>query len=102
MRNPAFKVGGIKKKATSYETQSEEVIFTLYKTPIVRIRKHDIWLQTGGYNTVITKRRMNEISKEFNLGYVVYSDKGIWHVQYRGKHGPMSMDKYGYIARLMK
>lgn len=85
MRNPVFKSKGIKKKATSYEKSGEEIIFRLYGTNIVIIRPHEIELNTGGYGTVITKRRMNQISREFELGYNIFQKDRTWYVDYMGQ-----------------
>lgn len=81
--NPVFKghVQGFRgrdghkvaKKATTYEQQGEEIVFRLYTTNIVTVKPHEIVLNTGGWNTVTTRRRMNEISQEFNLGFRVDS-----------------------------
>ncbi len=54
--------------------------------------KDAIRLYTGGYYTVTTKKRMNEISEEFNLGYRVGISKGSWVVE---KNGVM----YGFANR---
>ena len=80
MRNPAFKSRGIRKKATSYEKSGEEIIFRLYHTNIVVIRPHEVVLNSGGYQTVTTKRRMNEILKEYNINYTVEAYKGDWYI----------------------
>lgn len=87
MRNPAFKARGrggsrVVKKRTTYEKSGESVIFTLYHTPIVTVTLNSIILNTGGYRTVTTKRRMNEISKEAGLGFSVYAIRGSWYVHY--------------------
>lgn len=83
--NPSFKYQSKTKKATSYERRNEEITFTLYNTPIVIVRHKEIELNTGGHFTLTTKRRMNQISKEFSLGYHVIQKKGDWHVTFRGK-----------------
>ncbi len=56
-----------------------------YNTPIVRVRDDEIELNTGGWYTYSTKARMNQISEEFGLGYRVYSYRGTWFVNYKGK-----------------
>lgn len=106
MRNPAFKAMSTKgsygsrrkvaKKATSYEQSGDAIIFTLYHTPIVTVSKHEIVLNHGGYRTVTTKRRMNEISEELMLGYAVGQSKGEWHVRYMGRTAPFE----GNIIRM--
>ena len=81
MKNPTFKHRGIKKKAMSYEkVGSEEIIFRLYYTNIVIIRPHEVVLNSGGYRTATTKRRMNQILEDQGIPYSVWQKKGYWHV----------------------
>lgn len=37
-------------------------------------------LNTGGYFTKTTKKRMNQFAEMFNLGFRVVQDKGNWYV----------------------
>lgn len=102
MKNPVFKTRSrsgshISKKATSYEKSGESVIFTLYHTPIVTITPKSIILNMGGYKTMTTKRRMNQISEEFRLGYNVVDVKGIgWVVEYGGRDYYFSVGKCAF------
>ena len=43
-----------------------------HRTTVVRFDADDITLQDGGWQTVTTKRRMNQASEYFNLGFQVY------------------------------
>jgi len=74
----------VAKKLTSYRQEKESVIFRLYETDIVTVGKDTIILNSGGYRTVTTKRRMNEISEELGLGFSVSSIKGKWMVFNKG------------------
>ena len=51
-------------------------------TDVVKINesKHTIQLNSGGYHTPTTKRRMNQASNQFHLGFTVFSKKGQWWV----------------------
>ena len=67
----------------------EHVIVTLHSTEIVKFRQEggfieEIQLDTGGYNTVTTRRRMNEVSQAYGLGFKVYQKKHQLYVAYRG------------------
>ncbi len=67
----------------------EWVIVTLHSTEIVKFRQgggfiEEIQLDTGGYNTVTTRRRMNEVSQAYGLGFKVYQKKYKLYVSYRG------------------
>jgi hypothetical protein len=54
-----------------------------HSTEVVRFDHENIVLNTGGWETVITKRRMNQASDEFGLGYHVYQKNRKWFVDYR-------------------
>jgi hypothetical protein len=59
------------------------IVATLYDTDIVEISvpKREVTLVSGGYKTATTKRRMNQMSEDFNLGFRVYSRGKVWYVQ---------------------
>ena len=44
-----------------------------------------IKLNTGGWFTSTTKRRMNQASQEFNLGYYIYQKNYVWYCKYNNK-----------------
>lgn len=60
----------------------------LHGTEVVRFRGRHILLNSGGHRTVTTKRRMNEVSKFFGLGFTVSQTRGEWHVNFKGKSIP--------------
>ena len=67
----------------------EWVIVTLHSTEIVKFRQEggfieEIQLDTGGYNTVTTRRRMNEVSQAYELGFQVYQKDYQLYVDYKG------------------
>ena len=72
------------------QTKGGEVtIVTLHSTDIVKFKQvggfiENISLDTGGYNTVTTRRRMNEVSQAYGLGFHVYQKKHKLYVAYRG------------------
>ena len=63
-----------------------------HSTCVVEFNSHLIKLCTGGWKTVTTKRRMNQASNQFGLGYGVYQKKGDWFVDYKGKTVPFDND----------
>ena len=83
---------------TANNTQVEQIpqsggvvtLVTLHHTDIVKITDYQtsgemhITLDTGGFNTVTTRRRMNEVSQAFGLGFRVYSKKHQLHVEHKG------------------
>ena len=48
----------------------------LYATDIVKFSPKSITLDTGGYQTPTTIRRMNEAASQYNLGYSVFQRGG--------------------------
>ena len=43
-----------------------------------------IVLNTGGYFTATTKTRMNQASRQFNLGFLVFQEDFKWYVDVDG------------------
>ena len=50
-------------------------------TTIVGYDHEHIILRTGGYKTVTTKRKMNQASAQFGLGFGVFQRNDTWYVQ---------------------
>ena len=72
-----------KKTATKVESDRYGTVVTYHATEIVTFNKHDIVLRNGGYRTVTTKRRMNQVSDEFGLGFRVFQKDHDWFVDYK-------------------
>jgi len=53
-------------------------------TLIVEWDENFVTLNTGGWRTVTTKRKMQQASNQFGLGYSIYANKGEWFVRLRG------------------
>ena len=51
-----------------------------HKTCIVEYDLDQIKLHSGGWKTVTTKRKMNQASNQFGLGFNVYQKSGDWFV----------------------
>ena len=51
-----------------------------HKTAIVSWMDNKITLRSGGWESVTTKRKMNQASHQFNLGYSVYQKDYMWFV----------------------
>ena len=80
---------------------AHRIIVTYHRTQIVKV-SHDgtITLDFGGYDTVTTRRKMTQASRQFNLGYSVYRDKGETFVQWRtGQRLPYTGAIMNYIPR---
>ncbi len=79
----------IGKHATTIREEEEGYIVVRYHyTDIVKFNEREIILYSGGFETATTKRRMNQVSKTFNLGYKVYQRNWKWFVSYKGLDWP--------------
>jgi hypothetical protein len=97
-----FKWRGKPQKATEVynDHDGEKVLVRLYGTLIVVIERNHISLNTGGYPSVTTIRRMNQVSEEYNLGYGVYKRAGRLYVD-TGR-GPVFPFAYNTDARIKR
>lgn len=75
--------GGVKTEV--YEDSSRYTCVSYRNTVVAKWNPFEIILDTGGWYTVTTKRRMNQASNEFNLGFSVSQVKGDWIVSFKGK-----------------
>ncbi len=58
------------------------------ETLIAAWNEHGIRLDSGKWRTVTTKRKMNQASNQFGLGYQVFQRKGEWFVTWKGQELP--------------
>ena len=59
----------------------------LYSTKIVEWNhnRDSIILNNGGWMTATTKRRMNQVAEQFDLGFTVYQKDFEWYVVLNGQ-----------------
>ncbi len=57
------------------------IAVTYVSTLIVDATPDQVTLDSGGWHTVTTKRKMNQASRQFGLGYAVLQRAGKWLVQ---------------------
>ena len=69
------------------------MVVRYWNTDIVKFNNERIILNTGGWSTATTKRRMNQTSEQFNLGYQVYQKNYNWFVEYQGKTIPFNTQR---------
>ena len=74
---------GTYRTTVSYSQDYTRVVF--WTTEIVRFNSQEIVLNTGGWHTATTKRRMNQVSDSFGLGFHVYQEDFIWYVSVNGE-----------------
>lgn len=79
------------KRASSLATGDEGYRTIFYHdTAVVRFNSNEIILNDGGWKTLTTKTRMNQVSKNYGLGYQVFQKNHDWFVEYRGQVIPYS------------
>ena len=76
------------------DTARKEVM--LHNTVIVThyTKTNKVMLNNGGWYSVTTKRRMNEVSDEWDLGFSVFQKKGVWYVASKNKE---EVEYYNYM-----
>jgi len=74
--------------ATYSDNSTTKVI--LYSTKIVEWNhnRDSIIHNNGGWMTVTTKRRMNQVAEQFDLGFTVYQKDFEWYVVLNGQTLP--------------
>jgi len=80
---------GTHKTVVLYQDNNLEVYY--HDTRVVNVSGAYITLNCGPYGewkTVTTKRRMNQTSKAYNLGYHVYQKDFNWFVDFEGETIP--------------
>ena len=76
----------IGKHATTVSSDSTHTVITYQATQVVRFNSDEIILDTGGWFTPTTKKRMNQASETFNLGFHVYAKRGRMVCRLSGNH----------------
>lgn len=89
---------GIGTHRTTIGNDNGSIVVTYHSTQVVSFNDKHINLRSGGWQSVTTKRRMNEVSSTFGLGYRVYQVNFDWFVMYGGKeyayHDRMTLDRH--------
>lgn len=75
-----------------------ETVITYVSTPIVKFDRDKVTLDSGGYRTVTTKRKMNQAARQFSLPYSVYQRDFDWFV-YNRHNGHTAPFEDGMIIR---
>ena len=77
----------ISKNNTTIRDEDGARIVRLHRTDIVTIRPTEIELHSGGWRTVTTKARMNQVSNELAFGFVVFAKRREWFVSFFDEDG---------------
>ena len=73
---------------TNVITESGLTKMYYHKTSVVQFNDKIIVLDTGGWKTNTTKKRMNQASEQYNIGFEVYQKAKKWFVKYQGDEFP--------------
>ncbi len=67
---------------TTVYTREDMMRVRFHYTDVVSWNDSTIILNTGGWQTATTKSRMNQASRQFDLGYSVYAKNFGWFVRW--------------------
>ena len=70
----------VAKHATSIRKFGENTAVRYWSTDVVTFDDDWILLDNGGWRTSTTKTRMNQASRQFNLGYRVFQQDYRWYI----------------------
>lgn len=71
----------IGRTATSIRKEAGVTAVRYHSTDVVKFTNTSITLNSDGWRTVTTKRRMNETASQFGLGYSVFQKAHHWYVR---------------------
>ncbi len=72
-------------KTNVRESGSGNIVVQYHATNVVEVENGIVRLNSGGWHTATTKKRMNQASQEFNLGFAVYQKQREWFVEFGGE-----------------
>jgi len=77
--------------ATTIATDNDGITrVTYHQTAVVSWGNGNITLDSGGWMTPTTKKRMNQAADTFGLRFRVFQKAGGWFVDYRGETVPFA------------
>ncbi len=77
---------------TTVYTREDMMRVRFHYTDVVSWNDKEIILNTGGWFSATTKTRMNQASRQFDLGYSVYSKDYQWYVHQAGAESDILFD----------
>ena len=69
-----------KKVATCIYDTEEFTCIRYHNTEVVKFNREKIILNSDGWFTKTTKKRMNQANTEYNLGFFIRQEKNQWYV----------------------
>ena len=82
---------GTHRTTITTDNGTTEVVY--HSTKVVKFNSETITLNTGGWDTTTTKRRMNQVSDTYGLEYRVFQKNWDWFVEFNGKTLPYNSNK---------
>ena len=73
-----------KKTATSVRHDNGAIICRYHNTDIVKVEAGTVTLNSGGWRTVTTKRRMNQCFEEWGIPLRIFQSNFEWYIQQEG------------------
>lgn len=81
----------LSKYKTSWEHGANRGSVTYHRTRIVAWEGAIVTLNSGGWQTVTTKRKMCQAANQFALRFCVFQRKGEWFVDIKRNNGELSV-----------
>jgi len=75
-------------KTTIKDHGNGKISVRYHWTDVVTFDSNTITLNHGGWTSITTKKRMNQVSDYYGLGFGVYQKNFNWFVKYGGKTIP--------------
>lgn len=88
------KISAIGMHMTEVRTKGRWTCIKYHDTEIVKFSKSVIRLDIGGRKTNTTKKRMNQASEEFGLGFGIFQRAKTWYVDFKGKEYEFEEDVF--------
>ena len=87
------KLNTIGKHETKIYNDNDYTCIKYHYTDVVQFNNDRIILNSNGFFTNTTKTRMNQASRQYNLGYYVFQKDYKWYIDYNSQ----VLDYYDYI-----
>lgn len=65
---------------TTWTQDGDNIVVCYVRTNIVKADADTVTLDSGGWQTVTTKRKMTQAARQFGLGFTVFQQRGEWFV----------------------
>ena len=82
---------------TTVSQHGPNTCVTLHATDVVTFDSESVILRTAGWYTVTTKRRMNEASEHFGLGFRVIQRNHEWRVVFADGRADQPFGRGGWV-----